>query len=50
MSLENQGVFQLLKKETQLAIAREDWITVGSLVVASFIARLAHDCPTCVVT
>jgi hypothetical protein len=25
MSLENQGVFQLMKKETQPAIAREDW-------------------------
>ncbi len=32
MSLGNQGVFQLMKKETQLAIAREDWTTDGSLV------------------
>jgi len=33
MSPENQGVFQPMKKETQLAIAREDWNTDGSLVM-----------------
>jgi len=29
----NQGVFQLLKKETQPAIAREDWTTDGSVIM-----------------
>jgi hypothetical protein len=33
MSPENWGVFQLLKKETQPAIAREDWNTDGSVVM-----------------
>ncbi len=32
MSLENRGIFQLLKKETQPAITSEDWNTDGSLV------------------
>ena len=32
MSLGNQGVFQLMKKETQPVIAREYWNTDGSLV------------------
>jgi hypothetical protein len=50
MSPGNQGVFQILKKETQPVIAREDWTTVGSLVVAPFSARIAHDCPACEVT
>ena len=43
MSPENQGVFRLLKEETHAAIIKEDWTTVGSLVVASFRARPAHD-------
>ena len=33
MSLEYQGVFQLMKKETQPAIAREDWTTDGSVIM-----------------
>jgi len=33
MSPENQGVFHLMKKETQPAIAREDWTTDESLVM-----------------
>jgi len=33
MSLENQGVFWLMKKETQLAIASKNWNTDGSLVM-----------------
>ncbi len=32
MSLGNLIVFWFMKKETQLAIAREDWTTDGSLV------------------
>jgi hypothetical protein len=32
-SLENQGVFEPLKKETQPAIAREDWTTDGSVIM-----------------
>jgi len=31
-SPQNQGVFQLLKKETQPAIAKEDWNTDGCLL------------------
>jgi hypothetical protein len=27
MSLKNRGIFQLMKKETQSTIAREDWIS-----------------------
>jgi len=33
MSLENQGVFQLYKKETQPEIAKEDWTADGSVVI-----------------
>jgi len=33
MSPGNCGVFQLTKNETQLAIAREDWTTDGSVVM-----------------
>ncbi len=33
MSPENQGVFQLLKEETQPEIAREDWTADGSVVI-----------------
>ncbi len=33
MSPEYRGIFQLMKRETQLAIAREDWITDGSVVM-----------------
>jgi hypothetical protein len=44
MSLENRGVFQLLKKETQPAIAREDWTTDGSVVMHPI---KHHLCPAC---
>ena len=50
VSPENQGVFKLLEKATQQTIVREDWTTVELLVVALFSARLAHDCPACMVT
>ncbi len=36
MSPEYRGIFQLMKKETQLAIAREDRNTDGSLVIQKF--------------
>ncbi len=41
MSPENCGVFQLLKKETQSAIAREDWTTDGSVVMYQIKHRLS---------
>ncbi len=43
-SLDNRGVFQLMKKVTQPAIARENWATNGSLVMH----RINHHlCPAC---
>jgi hypothetical protein len=33
MSLKNRGIFQLMKKETPPAIARDDWTIDGSLVI-----------------
>jgi hypothetical protein len=33
MSLKNRGIFQLIKKEIQPVIARDDWTFDGSLVI-----------------
>jgi len=44
MSLENHGVFQLMKKEALPAIAREDWNTNGPLVMHQI---NHHLCPAC---
>ena len=44
MSPGNQGVFQLLKKETQLEIARED-CSIDALLNVHQINH--HSCPTC---
>jgi len=44
MSLENFSVFWLLKKEAQLAIAREDW-AIDALLNVHQINR--HSCPVC---
>jgi hypothetical protein len=44
MSPEYRGIFQLMKKETQPAIAREDWTTDGSLVMHQI---NQHLCPAC---
>jgi len=44
MSPKNRGIFQLLKKETQPVIAREDWTTDGSLVIHQI---NQHLCPAC---
>jgi len=44
MSPENRCIFQLMKKETQPTIAREDWTTDGSLVMHQI---NHHLCPAC---
>jgi len=41
MSLEHRGILQLMKKETQPAIAREDWNTDGSPVMHQINHHLA---------
>ncbi len=44
MSPEYRDIFQFMKKETQPAIAREDWNTDGSLVMHQI---NHHLCPAC---